>query len=152
MHVQQVIVSVVHRVKEGHERSKAMDWMSVCTMPHLIAVNKSQDPSTWWDSSEICIWTDPELLTVDEVRVWQFCINKRFSDEDRIASLWLKDFVYASSTDALKTAVMKKYDKLPDNQRGGAIYLYFTLIEMFHFFKRGESPQINTLPRTILTN
>jgi hypothetical protein len=131
MHVQQVIVSVVHRVKEGHERSKAMDWMSVCTMPHLIAVNKSQEPSTWWDSSEICIWTDPELLTVEEVRVWQYCINKRFSDEDRIASLWLKDFVYASSTDALKTAVMKKYDKLPDNQRGGAVYLYLTLMEMF---------------------
>jgi hypothetical protein len=131
MHVQQVIVSVVHRVKEGHERSKAMDWMSVCTMPHLIAVNKSQDPSTWWDSSEICIWTDPELLFVEEVRVWQYCINKRFSDEDCIASLWLKDFVHASSTDALKTAVMKKYDKLPDNQRGGAVYLYLTLMEMF---------------------
>jgi hypothetical protein len=38
MHVQQVIVSVIHRVKEGLQRSRAMDWMSICIMPHLIAV------------------------------------------------------------------------------------------------------------------
>ena len=49
MHVQQVIVSVIHHVKEGLQCSKSMDWMSVCTMPHLVAFNKAHDPSTWWD-------------------------------------------------------------------------------------------------------
>jgi hypothetical protein len=29
-HVQQVIVGILHCVKEGHQRSKEMDWMDVC--------------------------------------------------------------------------------------------------------------------------
>jgi hypothetical protein len=131
MHVQQVTVSVIHCVKEGLQRSRAMDWMSICIMPHLIAVDRGSDPSTWWDNSEICIWTDPKKLELNKVRAWQYCINKRFSDGDQIASNWLKDFVYGSSSDALKTAVAKKYDKLLANQHGGASYLYLTLMEMF---------------------
>ncbi len=131
MYVQQVIVSVIHRVKEGLQRSQSMDWMSICKMPHLIALDATADPESWWDNSEINVWTDPELLTLDEVRAWQYCINKRFAEADRIASTWLKEFVYNSSTDALKTAVIKKYDKIPANQRGGAVYLYLTLMEMF---------------------
>ena len=131
MYVQQVIVSVIHRVKEGLQRSQSMDWMSICKMPHLIALDTTAEPESWWDSSEINVWTDPELLTLDEVRAWQYCINKRFADVDRIASNWLKEFVYNSSTDALKTAVLKKYEKIPANQRGGVVYLYLTLMEMF---------------------
>jgi hypothetical protein len=52
-------------------------------------------------------------------------------DEDRIASNWLQVFVYNSSTDSLRTAVAKKYDKLPLNQKGGVTYLFLTLCEMF---------------------
>jgi hypothetical protein len=145
MHVQQVIVGVVHRVKEGLQRSKAMDWMSICVMPHLIAVDKSQHPSTWWDNSEICIWTDPEQLSEDEVRAWQYCINKRFSEGDRIASNWLKDFVYNSSTDALRTATTKKYDRLAENQRGGVTYLYLTLMEMFQMSREVKDAMLGFL-------
>ena len=111
--------------------SGRMDWMSICLMPHLIAVDCATDPCTWWDDSKICIWMDPKLFSVEEVQAWQYCVNTQFSDGECIASNWLKDFVYRSSTDALKTSVAKKYDKLPANQRGGAIYLYLTLMEMF---------------------
>ena len=57
-------------------------------------------------------------------------MNKFFSDEDRIASNWLQVFLYNSSTDLLQTAVPKKYDKLPLNQKGGDIYLFLTLCEI----------------------
>lgn len=102
MYVQQVIVSVIHRVKEGLQRARAMDWMTICVMPHLLEVDTSKHPSTWWDNSEVCLWTDPEQVTEKEARVWQYCINKRFSEGDQVASNWLKDFVYGSSTDALR--------------------------------------------------
>jgi hypothetical protein len=145
MHVQQVIVSVIHRVKEGLQRSRAMDWMSICIMPHRIAVNYGSDPSTWWDNSKICISTDPEKLELNEVSVWQYCINKQFSDGDRIAGNWLKDFVYGSLTDTLKTAVAKKYDKLPANQHGGASYLYLTLMEMFQMSREVKDGMLSFL-------
>ena len=43
----------------------------------------------------------------------------------------MQAFVYNSSTDSLRTAIAKKYEKLPLNQKGGVIYLYLTLQEMF---------------------
>jgi hypothetical protein len=61
----------------------------------------------------------------------QYSINKRFSLSDRVASKWLKEFVYASLTDSLRSAVDKKYGKLGKNTKGGVLYLYLTLCEMF---------------------
>ncbi|MCP2504621.1 MAG: hypothetical protein NLN65_04940, partial [Candidatus Poseidoniaceae archaeon] len=57
--------------------------------------------------------------------------NRVFSKTNRIASQWLKIFVYRSSTESLKAAVKNKYSKLPPSQQGGFTYLYLTLCEMF---------------------
>ena len=62
---------------------------------------------------------------------WQWSINKRFSSEDRIASSLLKQFMYASSTNALQTAVAAKYEKTEDRARGDVTYTYLVLCEMF---------------------
>jgi hypothetical protein len=35
-HVQQVIVGVLHRVKEGWQRSQQMDFMDICTVPCMV--------------------------------------------------------------------------------------------------------------------
>eukprot|EP00956_Cyclotella_meneghiniana_P032410 scaffold89146_cov64-Cyclotella_meneghiniana.AAC.1 len=131
MHVQQVIVSILHRVKEGHERSKQMDFMDLCKLADFSGDTSSPNCVDWWGHKEINIWTDWELLTKEHVRAWQYSVNRRFSDEDRIASSWLKEFVYNSSTDSLRTAVDKKYSKLDIDQRGGVTYLYYSLTEMF---------------------
>ena len=64
-------------------------------------------------------------------------MNKFFSDEDRIASIWLQVFVHNSSTDSLRTMVVKKNDKLPLNQKGGVTYLFLTLCEMLQM-SRGD--------------
>lgn len=130
-HVQQVIVGIIHRVKEGHQRSKMMDFMDVCTVSRLGGNLSSSNPVDWWDGTEINLWTDWDLCTDEQIRRWQYSVNKFFSDEDRIASNWLQAFVYNSSTDSLRTAVAKKYDRLPLNQKGGVVYLYLTLNEMF---------------------
>jgi hypothetical protein len=125
-HVQQVIVSILHRITEGHQRSKAMDFMDICNVSGLGGNLDSPNPRDWWDGSEINIWEDWDLCTEGQICRWQFSVNKFFSDEDRIASNWLQIFVYNTSTDSLKTAVMKKYNKVPPDQRGGVMYLYLT--------------------------
>ena len=77
-------------------------------------------------------------MELNQVRRWQYSINKRFGNADRIASNWLFTFVSDSSTDSLRTAVTKKYEKLDSNQRGGVIYLYLTLCEMFQMSREVE--------------
>lgn len=130
-YVQQSIVSTLHRVKEGHERSKKTDWMDICLVADYSGDIENADCTQWWGESEINIWTDWEKISEQQARAWQYSVNKRFSDGDRIASTWLREFVYNSSTDSLRSVVAKKYDKLPSNQRGGVMYLYYTLCEMF---------------------
>ena len=145
-HVQSVIVGILHRVRQGEARAKAMDWMDICTIPFLVESNLANvDCSTWWDSSEINIWQDWDVLTLNQVRRWQYSVNKRFSTGDRIASNWLMTFVSDSSTDSLRTAVLKKYEKLESTQKGGVIYLYLTLCEMFQMSREVEEAMFKFL-------
>jgi hypothetical protein len=130
-HVQQVLVGIIHRVKEGKKRSQQMDFMDICTLSGLGGNVNSDDPRDWWDGTEISIWDDWDVCTEEQVRRWQYSVNKYFSDEDRVASNWLEQFVYNSSTDSLRSSVAKKYDRLLPNQQGGVSYLFFTLNEMF---------------------
>ena len=88
-HVQQSIVSILHRVKEGHTRSVQMNFMDICKIPEMMGKTSSTDPADWWDESETNIWEDWDLLSETQVRAWQYSVNKRFSDEDRVASRWL---------------------------------------------------------------
>ena len=144
-HVQESIVSILHRVKEGHTRSIRMDFMDICTIADMTGNTSSNDPADWWNQSETNIWEDWDLLSDTQVRAWQYSVNKRFSDEDRVASRWLQSFVHNSSTDELRSAAHKKYDKLPKNQRGGVIYLYYTLTSMFTMSRDIKQAMLNYL-------
>jgi len=57
-HVQQVIVSILYPVKEGHQRSKAMDFMDICVIARATGNLRSNHPHDWWDGSTINLWTD----------------------------------------------------------------------------------------------
>ena len=35
LHIQQMIVDILHQVKEGHSRSKSMGWMDICLILKL---------------------------------------------------------------------------------------------------------------------
>ena len=98
-HVQESIVSILHRVKEGQTISVCMDFMDICTIADMTGNTSSSDPADWWNQSETNIWEDWDLLSDTQVRAWQYSVNKRFSDEDRVASRWLQSFVHNSSTD-----------------------------------------------------
>ena len=74
-------------------------------------------------------------MGVDQVKAWQYCINKRSTLEDRIALQWLKEFVCASSTDSLRNAVAKKYSMMGKPSGDGIMYLFRTLFEMFQISK-----------------
>ena len=75
----------------------------------------------------------------------QYSVNKRFSEEDSIASRWLHSFVYNSLTDKLRSATEKKYSKLLKNQRGGVIYTYYTLASMFTMSRDIKQAMLNYL-------
>ena len=144
-HVQQSIVSILHRVREGHSRAKKMDFMDISTIPRMTGDTSSSDPADWWDNTETNIWTDWDQLDELQVRGWQYSINKRFGPGDRVASRWLQMFVENSSTDELRTATLKKYEKLATNQRGGVIYLYYTLCTMFTMSREVKQAMLNYL-------
>jgi hypothetical protein len=55
--------------------------------------------------------------------------------EDLIAPRWLKTFVYASSANFPGNAAVKKYNKTEKTSRGGIMYLFLTLCEMFQMSK-----------------
>ena len=86
-----------------------MDFMDIYKISEMMGKTLSTDPADWWDESETNIWEDWDLLSETQVRAWQYSVNKRFSDEDRVASRWLQSFVYNSSTDELRSAIEKKY-------------------------------------------
>ena len=54
----------------------------------------------------------------------------------------MKEFVYASSTDSLRSNVDKKYGKLSKNAKGGVLYLYLTLCEMFQMSKEVKNTML----------
>ena len=85
-HVQQAIVSILHQIKEGQQRSKAMDFMDICTLPYSTRNLNSANPRDWWDGSQINLWKDLDQCDDMQVCRWQFCVNKYFCDEDCIAS------------------------------------------------------------------
>ena len=129
-HVQRIISDMNHRVDEAHKRCKAFDLMDICNIAGL-KPSTSSNCKKWFDETETNMWTDSDKLTLQQVTCWQYALNTKFSKEDRIASRWLKEFIYNSSTDALRSAVGKKYDDLEVKLRGGVIYAYLTLREMF---------------------
>ena len=134
-HIQQTVISVIRRVQEGHQRAKAMDWMDICNVPNLDMSTESNKCSEWWDNTKNNVWSCWDAMNFDQVIAWQYSINKRFSLQDRIASRWLKEFVFSSSTDSLRSAVEKKYGKLNKNSKGGVIYLFLTLRKMLQMSK-----------------
>ena len=139
-HVQQVIINIIHCVKEGHQRSKAMCFMDICNVSQLGGNLSSNNPVDWWGGSEVNLRTDWDLCTHKQIQRWQFSVNKLFSDKDRIASNLLQEIVYNSSTDSLQSAVANKYNRLPLNQKGGVTYLFLTLYKMFQIsFKVKEA-------------
>ncbi len=88
-------------------RSIQMDFMDIYTIADMTGDTLSSDPADWWNQSETNTWEDWDLLSDTQVQAWQYSINKRFGDEDRVASRWLQSFVHNSLTDELRLAAHK---------------------------------------------
>ena len=129
--IQQVIVSIIHRVKEANQHAIKMDWTDIFEVAELEGDLDSDNCADWWNDAKINIFLHWDSCSVEQITAWQLSINRKFSAENRTASRWLKSFIYNSSTDSLRSAVDKKYSLLDPKFRGGVIYLYYTLCEMF---------------------
>lgn len=130
-HIQQVIVSMLHWVKEGIVHSKLMDSMEICTMPCMKGILNGIKPVDWWDLTQIILWSEWEKTDERQFCGWQQCITKCFSSRNCTASKWPKEFASNSSNNTLRMAVTKWYNKLSHTQQGGIIYHYYTLCQMF---------------------
>ena len=126
LRIQNTIMDLMLRLSEGHHRSKRMDFMDILLVPKLLN-SSSPDARDWWDESETNLWTDWDSISERQAISWQWCVNKFFSEEDRISSRWLKIFLVNSSTPELRKEVDKKYDKLDKSKKGGVTYLFYML-------------------------
>ena len=59
----------------------------------------------------------------------------------------MKEFVYNSSIMSLRSAVSTKYSKLRKNCKGGVVYIYLTLREMFQMSKEIRQAILSFLDR-----
>jgi hypothetical protein len=57
-HVQQVIVGILHHIHEGHQCSKAMDFMDICLVTKLDGNLECNNCCDWSDNSEVNNWTN----------------------------------------------------------------------------------------------
>jgi len=130
LRIQNSICDLILRAHEGQQRCKRYDFMSILLIPNF-KPSSSADPSDWWDESEINLWEDWDKISERQAISWQYCINKRFSEEDRTSSVWLMVFLVNSCSPELNKEIEKKLDKLPNNQRGGVIYLFYLLTSSF---------------------
>ena len=130
LRIQNSICDLIIRAHEGQQRCKRYDFMSILLIPNF-KPSSSADPSDWWDESEINLWEDWDKISERQAISWQYCINKRFSEEDRTSSVWLMVFLVNSCSPELNKEIEKKLDKLPNNQRGGVIYLFYLLTSSF---------------------
>ena len=146
-HIQKQVVGVLHRVTDAKHHAVAMDFGEITNLPHLNrrALAAGKPLPEIWDDSETNIFDAWDKFTLDEIKLFQLCINKWFSAENRTASSWLQIFVFKSSTDSLRTAVAKKYDKLDKTCKGGLTYLYLTLCAMFQMNKDVKQAMLNFL-------
>ena len=57
-HMQQMIIEIIHQLKEGVQHSRAIDFMDISTISGLGGNLGSSNPHDWWDRSKISIWVD----------------------------------------------------------------------------------------------
>lgn len=100
-HAQQVIVRIIYHVLEDYQCSKATDFMDICLVTKLTGNLESENCYDWWDNAEVNIWTSWDSCNNDQIMAWQHLTNKHFTAGDCIASHWLNEFVYVSSTNSL---------------------------------------------------
>ena len=104
MHIQTRLMTTKQKVDELEERAKECDFTDICNYSKLNGA-ESNNCVEWWDASSNNIFKSWDTLTLAEVKAWQESINRTFSKTNRIASQWLKIFVYRGSTESLKAAV-----------------------------------------------
>ena len=141
VHIQTRLMTTKQKVDESEEWAEECDFTDICYYSKLKGV-ESDRCVDWWDGSSNNIFKTWDMLSFGEAYAWQESINRTFSDSNRTASLWLRIFVYGSSTESLRAAVKNKYSKLPPSQQGGFTYLYLTLCKMFKMTREAKESML----------
>ena len=122
--IQSQIMHLLLLADEADFHSRQMGFMDIVLMPKLNGT-KSKDPTKWWDSQQINLLTDWDLLSERDVTYWEWCINKRFGTEDQVSSTWLKAFLVGSCSADLVKEVNKQYYKLDRSKLASHTFILF---------------------------
>ena len=119
-------------LREIDERTVKMD-MTVATHVPAYADKDETDIDKKWDFDNTTSLTKNwHSLTMDHVKEYQKDINQ-CSSLDSLSSDWLRDLIYKSSDDALRSLVADKIEIQTEEvaERGGIVMLKVTLDQMF---------------------
>ncbi len=108
----------------------AFDLMEVLEIPNYRNKSAAHPAQCWGTETKNLIkhWSNFEL---EQIVDWQQDSNRFGGEVNCQTSQWLQTFLYNSCTVELRSCVDVTYDTLEAVERGGVVYFYLILVEMF---------------------
>jgi len=129
-HIQELFVGNVTKIENAHKRCVRYDMMLVVQIPELKDETATHPSERWEEGEGRNLFVSYSKISLEEVRLWQRDMNYYGSDADQQSSRWLYDLIYESCNTELQTLLQKKYELLPNGDRGGIVLLKLALDEL----------------------
>ena len=128
--IQEQFVGNFAKLAVAEKHCIAYDLMEVLEIPNYRDKSAAHPSQKWGNDSKNLIkhWSKFELAQVVD---WQRDSNRYGGEVNRQTSQWLQTFLYNSCTVELRACVDVTYESLEAVERGGAVYFYLILVEMF---------------------
>ena len=84
-----------------------------------------------WGSGTIDMMLAWESIDWVTACYWQYSINKRANDEDRVSNAWTSQLLYNSCTTDLRDQINLKYEHLPATFKGAVTYAWLLFYTLF---------------------
>ena len=129
--IQEMFCSNFDKLEQALLRFENYDMIAIYMVPDVKNQSASK-PSEMFGHQKKNMILHWDSMQWKNVCLWQRCLNKWASVEDRTSSRWAQSFLYKSSTQELRERVDTQYKSLPAVYKGGVTYLYLQLKIMFH--------------------
>ena len=128
--IQEQFVGNYSKIEDAQKHCVGYDFMEIV----LVRKVSNQSATALWEKygdETINLFEDWTHLTLQQVKQWQFDVNRQAGDENRRSSAWLLAFLRNSCTQDLKDGIKDSFEALEPFEKGGATYLYLILSHMF---------------------
>ncbi len=128
--VQEQFVGNYTKLTVAEKHCVAYDLMGILDVPEYCNP-EALHPSGRWGATTKNLLQHWSSLDLDHVTAWQRDTNRHGGATNRQTSQWLQTFLFNSCTAELRQCVNIHYDSLDLVEKGGVVYFYFILQEMF---------------------